>query len=108
MKEGDSMHASDPDPLNQRVLARFLLAKYSDRMKVLTEFCEKTGMPVDQAEALVSRVEAAARQEEMEVAAAQNARTVTPKTRLAAILILVAIFLVTAMAVMVFYLLLGS
>jgi hypothetical protein len=102
------MTEPDQDPLDQRVLARFLLAKYSDRMQVLTEFCEKTGLPVDQAEALVGRVEAAALRDEMEVAAAQNAGTVTPKTRLAAILILVAIFLVTAMAVLVFYLLLGS
>jgi hypothetical protein len=39
-------------------LARSLLRKYPDRMQVLTEFCEKTGLSVSEAEALVSRVAA--------------------------------------------------
>jgi hypothetical protein len=45
------------DPPKHLALAWSLLRKYPDRMQVLTELCEKTGMDPAAAEALLRRVE---------------------------------------------------
>ena len=93
----------DQDPLELRVLARFLLTKYNDRMQAITEFCERTHMQSDQAEALIGRVEAAMRQE-VEQASMPSPETVTTRSRFLVIVIILAAVLLMGIAMLVVFL----